>query len=215
MFIKFFSTDRLEKIQINSEKWKTRVEPTDAKKFKISGYSEDDPPKLPFIKSDSKKSPPMVVFKSDNIHSLKLTKSTSTTSAFNKTTEEKKKSFNRSYSVQDSKANGHVEKILLPTNDDEETFKNFFPKVDRCEIDSPVDMVDMADFDDIKIETTKLSYKKITQGPKRRKPATNPIKNLANRIDICNEYTEIITDQCDSPSIGNKNCKLNYFSIES
>ena len=153
----------------------------------------------------------MVVFKSDNIHLLKLTKSTSTTSAFIKTTEQKKKSFNRSYSVQETNAKGHVEKILLPTNDDEETFKNFFPTVDRCEIESPVDMVDMADFDDVKIETTrlsKLSYKKTTQGPKRRKPNTNPIKSLANRIDICNEYTEIITDQCDSPS---KNGKIIKF----
>lgn len=157
---------------------------------------------MPFSKSE-KKYPAKEVFKSDNIQSIKLTKSTSTTVGFtkavtNEAITEERRAFSRSLSVQENQKNemngisSHL-KIILPTLDDEDTFKNFFPKSIQLPTDEQDGGINLTDFDDIKVETKKLAIKKVTQGPKHhRRPGRNPLKTLAERKDIRNDYTEII-----------------------
>lgn len=60
-------SDRLGKIKTSSENWKNRVELSDATNFTVAGrMAAARSPKLPFIKSDTKQSPPMSVFRSVN-----------------------------------------------------------------------------------------------------------------------------------------------------
>ncbi|XP_055609749.1 supervillin isoform X12 [Uranotaenia lowii] len=60
-------SDRLGKIKTSSESWKNRVELSDATNFTVAGrMAATKSPKLPFIKSDTKQSPPMSVFRSVN-----------------------------------------------------------------------------------------------------------------------------------------------------
>ncbi|XP_055532458.1 serine-rich adhesin for platelets isoform X5 [Wyeomyia smithii] len=71
-------SDRLGKIKTSSENWKNRVELSDATNFTVAGrMAAAKAPKLPFIKSDSKQSPPMNVFRSVNPPQLGLAKSPS------------------------------------------------------------------------------------------------------------------------------------------
>lgn len=71
-------SDRLGKIKTSSENWKNRVELSDATNFTVAGrMATTKSPKLPFIKSDTKQSPPMSVFRSVNPPQLGLAKSPS------------------------------------------------------------------------------------------------------------------------------------------
>ncbi|XP_058466604.1 uncharacterized protein LOC131439510 isoform X4 [Malaya genurostris] len=71
-------SDRLGKIKTSSENWKNRVELSDATNFTVAGrMAASQLPKLPFIKSDTKQSPPMSVFRSVNPPQLGLAKSPS------------------------------------------------------------------------------------------------------------------------------------------
>ncbi|XP_058053609.1 supervillin [Anopheles bellator] len=71
-------SDRLGQIKTSSEHWKTRVELSDATNFTVAGRMvPSKSPKLPFIKSDTKQSPPMHVFRSVNPPQLGLAKSPS------------------------------------------------------------------------------------------------------------------------------------------
>ncbi|CRL08353.1 CLUMA_CG021256, isoform A [Clunio marinus] len=202
--------DRLEQIKTNSEKWKNRIEPTDANNFKISNDSVDDPPELPFIREESRKCPPMKSFKSDKVQSFKLSKSTSTTFGSPKVTSNHK-TFTRSASVQeDSSSPAPILrglKVQLPTLD--QGIESFFPKVSE----SVEESVDITDFDDIKSESRMLSTRKVTQGPKRRRPA-NAMRVLAHlRTDKITEYTEMVPDS-PSPTSESKDRKKSKFTAE-
>ncbi|XP_065086158.1 supervillin isoform X8 [Ochlerotatus camptorhynchus] len=71
-------SDRLGKIKTSSESWKNRVELSDATNFTVAGrLAATRSPKLPFIKSDTKQSPPMSAFRSVNPPQLGLAKSPS------------------------------------------------------------------------------------------------------------------------------------------
>uniref|UniRef100_A0AAG5DD13 HP domain-containing protein n=1 Tax=Anopheles atroparvus TaxID=41427 RepID=A0AAG5DD13_ANOAO len=71
-------SDRLGKIKTSSENWKNRVELSDATNFTVAGrMPATKSPKLPFIKADTKQSPPMNVFRSVNPPQLGLSKSPS------------------------------------------------------------------------------------------------------------------------------------------
>lgn len=175
------------------------AEPIDAANFKISNENVDDPPQLPFTRRSSKKHPPMRTFKSDRIQSFKLSKSTST-AVFAASAKNSPRHFARSNSVQEStdapSSNIKGLKIQLPTLD--QGIDNFFTNADKIQHDVSPTSVDITDFDDIKIDSAILSKRKITQGPKRRRPAT-AMRVLAQlRTDTITEYTELV--QCDSPS---------------
>ncbi|XP_035787522.1 uncharacterized protein LOC118464325 isoform X5 [Anopheles albimanus] len=71
-------SDRLGQIKTSSENWKNRVELSDATNFTVAGrMATTKSPKLPFIKSDTKQSPAMHVFRSVNPPQLGLAKSPS------------------------------------------------------------------------------------------------------------------------------------------
>lgn len=170
--------------------------------FKISSDNIDDPPELPFTKDEVKKCP-MVAFKSENVHSFKLSKSTSTT--FASPARGLKKNFSRSLSVQEDAQVPLLRglKVQLPTLD--QGIESFFPKAD-----DKTHSVDITDFDEIKVDSQKLSRRKITQGPKRRRPA-NATRGLAHlRTDKITEYTEMVPD---SPSEA-KDSKKSKFTAE-
>lgn len=81
-------------------------------------------------------------------------------------------------------------KVIVPRVDDEETFEKFFTTSKSVEqIDEGVEI---SDFDNIK-SSERLVTKRTVQGPKGRRAAKNPLKNLAARIDLQNEYTEVKT----------------------
>ncbi|KAL7050581.1 hypothetical protein ACKWTF_004132 [Chironomus riparius] len=205
--------DRLEHLKSNTEKWKNRVEHSDASNFKISNDESDDPPELPFNRDSTKSHPPMKVFKSDKIQSFKLSKSTST-AIFGAPQKTSVRTFTRSTSVQESNEaqpqNVKGLRIQLPTLD--QGIDSFFPKAENSEQQSP-ESVDITDFDEIKVESTILSKRKITQGPKRRRPVS-AMKALAQlRTDTISEYTELV--QCDSPSPTDfKDTKKSKFTAE-
>lgn len=147
---------------------------------------------------------PMKSFKSENVHSFKLSKSTSTTFASPRGL---KKTFARSLSVQEDAPVPVLRglKVQLPTLD--QGIESFFPKADDT-----TDSVDITDFDEIKCDSQKLSRRKVTQGPKRRRPA-NAMRGLAHlRTDKISEYTEMVPD---SPSPGeSKDSKKSKFTAE-
>ncbi|XP_055843011.1 serine-rich adhesin for platelets isoform X8 [Episyrphus balteatus] len=81
-------------------------------------------------------------------------------------------------------------KVIVPRVDDEETFEKFFTTSKSVEkIDEGVEI---SDFDNIK-SCERLVTKRTVQGPKGRRAAKNPLKSLAARIDLQNEYTEVKT----------------------
>lgn len=207
--------ERLAKIRTSSENWKNRIEQSDASKFTVAGRLQTrSPAKLQFERSALKQSPKMKVLRSANPPQLGLAKSPSmmvtSMTGTSKNTEQRGGLFKRSISVNsDTNANGdgslkenevvnknqfHDSKdsrysgsiVTVPKLDDE-TFLKFFSDIHEAVID---ENVEISDFDNIKV-TERLSRKKVVQGPKGRRPARNPLKTLAARNDIQNEYTEI------------------------
>lgn len=144
----------------------------------------------------------MKSFKSDNIQSFKLSKSTSTTFASSRISV---KTFSRSISVQEDSPAPVLRglKVQLPTLD--QGIESFFPKAE----DSTVESIDITDFDEIKIDSQMLSKRKVTQGPKRRRPV-NAMRVLAHlRTDTISEYTEMVPDS-PSPNEGNDSKKSKF-----
>lgn len=143
----------------------------------------------------------MKTFKSEMIRMAKLSKSTSTVFG---TPKSAAKTFSRSLSVNEDPAAPVLRglKVQLPTLD--QGIEAFFPKAEDT-----TDAVDITDFDEIKIESKKLSQRKVTQGPKRRRPA-NAMRVLAHlRTDKVIEYTEMVPD-CLSPNESRDNKKSKF-----
>lgn len=117
------------------------------------------------------------------------------------------KTFSRSLSVQEDSPAPVLRglKVTLPTLD--QGIESFFPKAEDTN-----DSVDITDFDEIKVDSQKLSQRKVTQGPKRRRPA-NAMRGLAHlRTDKVTEYTEMVPD---SPSPNeSKDIKKSKFTAE-
>lgn len=124
-------------------------------------------------------------FRSEKVKSFKLLKSTSTTFNINGPCSAKR-SLVRSRSIQQDVQFPVGLKIQFPTLD--QGIDNFFPK---ARTDTQIDITDL---DEIKIDSQKLSLRKDTKGPKRRRPA-KAMKILAHlRTDKILEYTEILPD---------------------
>ncbi|KAM7355014.1 supervillin isoform 3-T3 [Cochliomyia hominivorax] len=82
-------------------------------------------------------------------------------------------------------------RVVIPKFDDEETFEKFFVSKKPQDKSTPDEEgIDIADFDKIK-PTERLAVKRSIQLPKGRRAARNPLRNLAARIDIVSEYTEV------------------------
>ncbi|XP_055913672.1 uncharacterized protein LOC129947223 isoform X7 [Eupeodes corollae] len=170
----------------------------------------------------SKQCPPMKVVRSANqpqlglakspsmmVTSMTAPKSASVTNGQHRMQLKRSLSVNaeaQSASSSDSDSEGHSEKenakkvnkiitntgakVVVPRVDDEETFEKFFTTSRSVEkIDEGVEI---SDFDNIK-SSERLVTKRTVQGPKGRRAAKNPLKSLAARIDLQNEYTEVKT----------------------
>lgn len=210
-------SERLGKLKTSSEQWKSRVGESDAKQFTIEAKMKT-PVKLQFVKSDIKQTPPMKEFKSVNQPQLGLAKSPSMMVPGIGNKDEKSSFLKRSLSVpgeseemretNDIKSNtpGAQEKkiqncdggnrdfngskVVVPRLDDDDTFDRFFTSLHSSVIDEGVEI---GDFDDIKSTSARLTHKRVVQKPKGRRAAKNPLRALAARSDIQNEYTEIKT----------------------
>nr|XP_029726664.1 uncharacterized protein LOC109414826 isoform X6 [Aedes albopictus] len=256
-------SDRLGKIKTSSENWKNRVELSDATNFTVAGrMPAARSPKLPFIKSDTKQSPPMSAFRSVNPPQLGLAKSpsmmvssvTTTSTLYTPTTpggplpngipspvaalaavgQQLSSQLSQHRAGMDSmmkrsisvpgvpssgvygEAGGDLKshaaggsKVSIPKLDDE-CFGNFFTKVEKTvaattftttktssSSSSSAEVV-IGDFDTLKVDSQRLTQKKVVQGPRRRGAMSrNPLKKLAARDDLQTEYTEIKTGIAD------------------
>lgn len=85
-----------------------------------------------------------------------------------------------------------LKKVTVPNLDDI-NFKNFFKSFEKFN-NSNIEPVDVSqeDFDSVPRQSL-LVIRKNVQVQKRRGATRNPIKALATRSDITNEYTEVIT----------------------
>lgn len=84
-------------------------------------------------------------------------------------------------------------KKVAVTRPDDDTFKKFFKSVDQHRSHEKID-ISLDDLDSITRDSqTLLVQQKGIQVQRRRLPTKNPIKTLSERIEIQDEYTEIIT----------------------
>jgi hypothetical protein len=86
------------------------------------------------------------------------------------------------------RASGRKVSVSRP---DDETFKDFYKSIETKLTTEQVE-VSAGDFDLITRQSL-LVLKKNVQVQRRRGASKNPIKALASRADISNEYTEILT----------------------
>ncbi|XP_076271770.1 uncharacterized protein LOC143203482 isoform X2 [Rhynchophorus ferrugineus] len=184
-----------KKDQLNaaSNQWKSRVEKSDAEKFSVAGKME----KIPTINislPDKKKGPPQAKrFRGKNgtqdasstpsspekITPFDLTRSKSALSPLTP----------RSDTESESKVQSRVVSVNRP---DDDTFTTFFQSVEQVKTDVDQLEVKLEDFDAVERQSL-LIYKKNVQIRRRREATKNPIKALATRTDIADEYTEVIT----------------------
>lgn len=84
-------------------------------------------------------------------------------------------------------------KKVIVSRPDDEAFKRFFKSVEQRGTDQKID-ISLEDLNCITRESDcLLIQKKGIQVQKRRVATKNPVKTLASRINIQNEYTEILT----------------------
>lgn len=104
-----------------------------------------------------------------------------------------------------SKASGRKVSI---TNPDDFTFKNFYKSIDSKQIET-VD-VSLDDFDAVTRHSLLVQKKNVQVQRRRGATSKNPIKALANRTDVKNEYTEIITGvaEREKKRLNIEKCKL-------
>lgn len=146
----------------------------------------------------------MKSFKSDKVSSFKLSKSTST--SFSPLWA--KKNYSRSVSAEDHTLQSAKKGLRVQLPNLDQGIESFFPKAESSE-----SSVDLTDFDEIDIPTEKLSFAKVSRGPKRRRPA-NPMRVLAHlRTDKFTEYTETVPDS-PSPKNEPKDIKKSKFTAE-
>lgn len=84
-------------------------------------------------------------------------------------------------------------KTVLVPNPDDVSFKSFFKSFEQLN-NNNIETVNVSqdDFDSVQRQSL-LVIRKNVQVQKRRGATKNPIKALAARTDITNEYTEVIT----------------------
>ncbi|GJQ68083.1 hypothetical protein Trydic_g16779 [Trypoxylus dichotomus] len=183
-----------------SKKWKSRVEKTDVDNFSVAGRME-------------KLEKPVITI---NIPTPDKEKRTPKAKRFKGKDNDKESNsgsispedvgvgvgFKRSISVPGSKTNhesagsdnslrssGRKVRVLKP---DDDTFTNFFKSSEETK---PVETFDLSLNDLDAIDNHKLlANKKIVKVQRRRETTKNPLRALATRSDIVDEYLEITTD---------------------
>lgn len=186
-----------DELDAASKQWKARVEKSDAEKFSVAGKMgekiRDAVPTINIPQPDNKKRTPQA-------KRFKLKEGSDSTP----TSPEKNNKFDliRSKSVTYSpvsdhdtsgsdssiRASGRKVSVLKP---DDFTFETFFKSLEQTKNVEQADL-SLEDFDAVQRQSL-LVIKKNVQVQKRRGTTRNPIKALASRTDITNEYTEVIT----------------------
>ncbi|XP_057338626.1 supervillin isoform X6 [Microplitis mediator] len=177
--------DRLEKLESAAEGWRKRVVVTDALTFSVAGKmrvelpeSLNSHPKLfdsmgNSCVSDGKKKIPRPEHRKGSAKDTAAAMSDD--------------------SGEESKMNGRPSTVQYVARPDDETFTSFFDSlsVDKCREES-IDF-DESDFDVITPYSELLGTRRTTKFKRRHVSSRNPIKILAARTDIKDEYTEINT----------------------
>ncbi|XP_063919951.1 uncharacterized protein LOC135134963 isoform X4 [Zophobas morio] len=184
-----------DELDAASKQWKSRVEKSDAEKFSVAGRMEKNreesnlPINIPT--EEHKRTPQAKRFKGKEGSD---SSSTPVSPDKNRHIE-----LTRSYSVPDPdpdssgsdtslRASGRKVSVSRP---DDYTFTSFYKSVESKVATEQID-VSLDDFDSVTRQSL-LVQKKNVQVQRRRGASRNPIKALASRIDISDEYTEVIT----------------------
>ncbi|XP_056635872.1 uncharacterized protein LOC130444644 isoform X1 [Diorhabda sublineata] len=182
-----------DELDAASRHWKSRVEKSDAQKFSVAGkMSEkirDAVPtiNIPTTNDSNKKIPQAKRFK---LKEGPISTPTSPEKNGNyDLTRSKSLSYPSSYiSKQDTESSKHIIKSVTVLNPDDITLRTFFKSPENKEqVDVCLDDLDVVERQSL------LVIKKNVQVQRRRGASKNPIKALATRTDIVNEYTEVIT----------------------
>nr|CAD7587262.1 unnamed protein product [Timema genevievae] len=196
--------DRLEKLDQARQGWKKRVEPTDAVKFSVAGKmglenKVDTPPLATFSPADRKKrTPKQRRFRSS------LSQRQEVASTPSSPQKELTPSFIRSISApggdendlssvgREAACNGM--KVQVPRADDE-TFTAFFRSISsEHQVQQECVEIKDEDLDHVISKSSQLLvYKRNVKIHRRHAGTRNPIKALASRTDIQDEYMEIQT----------------------
>ncbi|XP_023313195.1 supervillin-like isoform X3 [Anoplophora glabripennis] len=186
-----------DELDAASKQWKARVEKSDAEKFSVAGKMgekiRDAVPTINIPPADNRKRTPQA-------KRFKLKEGSDSTP----TSPEKNNKFDliRSKSVtyppvsdhdssgSDNSTRASGRKVSVPKPDDF-TFETFFKSLEETKNVEPADL-SLEDFDAVQRQSL-LVIKKNVQVQRRRGTTRNPIKALASRTDITNEYTEVIT----------------------
>ncbi|KAK0182715.1 hypothetical protein PV327_000824 [Microctonus hyperodae] len=198
--------DRLEKLESAAEGWRKRVTVTDAIKFSVAGKMRVEQPDSFNINSKplfdlmggncvstdrKKKIPRGEQFKNEsaidntskmniNDHMTEIIRGNSSRTISDESDDELKN--DQPYSIQ-----------YVPRADDE-TFSSFFESVsvDRC-LEESIDVAE-SDFDVITPFSEMLGSRRTTKAPQRRNQSSrNPLRALAARTDLKNEYIDVTT----------------------
>ncbi|XP_018913821.2 supervillin isoform X1 [Bemisia tabaci] len=200
--------DRLGKLETAAQGWKKRVGPTDAVQFSVAGRmkganAEPNPSLVPAVASPvlerKKKVPKPTRFKSKTV-----------TTGGNDSSESDESSHSPTIAVPEinikkspSKLNGEINLVIKETNQDhpkvevpntyDDSFSLFFSAAPTVDSTSSTD-VNSFDLDELKIDPSlpKLVQRRTTKVQRRREASRNPVKVLAERKDLKQEYTEII-----------------------
>ncbi|KAG5889512.1 hypothetical protein JTB14_008999 [Gonioctena quinquepunctata] len=188
-----------DELDASATQWKSRVEKSDAEKFSVAGKMgekiRDAVPtiNIPAADENRKRTPQAKRFK------LKEGPDSTPTSPEKNShfdlTRSKSVPFppvvnhDLSGSTSPAKLAGKKVSVLNP---DDVDFKSFFKSVEQSShVESVVDL-SLEDLDSVQRHSL-LVIKKNVQVQRRRGASRNPIKALASRTDISNEYTEVIT----------------------
>ncbi|XP_064214700.1 supervillin isoform X3 [Tribolium castaneum] len=186
-----------DELDAASKQWKNRVEKSDADNFSVAGKMEKNREEsnlqinIAVDCDKSKKTPQAKRFKGKEGSEAF---STPVSPDKNRHVE-----LSRSFSVPDPDQDNFGSESFLRTpgqkvivsRPDDETYKSFYKSIEGKEITEQIE-VSQEDFDLITRQSL-LVQKKNVQVRRRRGASKNPIKALASRTDITNEYTEIIT----------------------
>ncbi|CAG9856246.1 unnamed protein product [Phyllotreta striolata] len=172
--------------------WKNRVEKSDAEKFSVAAKTDHSLVRVNLPSALETKSPHQKKFKlkqgSDsastsperNGSALIRSQSLSFSTKFNSTEYTKR--------IEDSSST--TKKSVTVLNPDDITMKKFFKTFDHVHHQADVSL---ADFDAVQRQSLLVIRKNVQVRKRKTASNNNPIKALASRSDISNEYTEILT----------------------
>ncbi|XP_076662287.1 supervillin isoform X1 [Halictus rubicundus] len=197
--------DCLGKLESATEGWKKRVAASDAMKFTVAGRMKvelpeklETAPRSPLVEVTTdrkKKTPRPERFRAKRGYTKDAV--STPTSPSKDSYSKLRMSFSEPTS-DDSGEDNKSEKTVSPTVSvpkiDDETFTSFYSGIslDKCEAES-VDLSE-SDFDIITSQSELLVQRRDIRLQRRRVISRNPLKALAARTDLRQEYTEVRTD---------------------